>query len=130
MTPSTLLLALFSVALSATAQLAFKAGMSHRAIQAALAQEASGASQWLDRVLVIGMNPAVISGLALYGLSAAVWMLVLAKVDVSVAYPFVGLGFVITMAAGGLLFNEPITLTRIIGTLLVCAGVALVASTS
>ena len=44
------------------------------------------------------------------------------------AYPFVvALGFVITAVAGWLLFNEPMSLSRVAGTVLICAGVVLVA---
>ena len=54
-------------------------------------------------------------------------ILVLAKVDVSLAYPFVGVGFIVTMVLGWLLLQEPVGLTRITGTLLVAIGAYLVA---
>ena len=44
----------------------------------------------------------------------------------SMAYPFVGLGFVMTMLLGWAFLNEDIGLLRIVGTLLIVAGVVLV----
>jgi multidrug transporter EmrE-like cation transporter len=66
--------------------------------------------------------------LFVYGLSAVVWLFVLARIDVSVAYPFVSLGFVVTMVLGCLLFGEAFTIRKILGTLVVMAGVYLVAA--
>jgi multidrug transporter EmrE-like cation transporter len=51
----------------------------------------------------------------------------LARIDVSVAYAFVALGFLLTMALGSLLLGEPLTLSKLSGTLLVVLGVWLVA---
>ncbi|MBF5095572.1 EamA family transporter [Azospirillum sp. INR13] len=56
-----------------------------------------------------------------------VWLAVLAKVEVTMAYPFVGLGFLVTLALGVLLLGESMSLTRLIGTLLVVLGVVLTA---
>ena len=50
---------------------------------------------------------------------------VLSKWDVSKAYPLIGLGFVFTVAMGYLL-GEEVTLTRVLGVALICAGVVLV----
>lgn len=72
------------------------------------------------------LSPQVVGGLALYALGAIVWLFVLAKVDVSFAYPFVGLGFILTMLLGWWWLNEPVDLTRVVGTLLVASGVFLV----
>ncbi|HEY0941144.1 MAG TPA: SMR family transporter [Steroidobacter sp.] len=120
-----LALAIVSVALSALAQMAFKWGMSQAAVQHAVA--ASSSARWMQTLLPIVTSPAIIAGFALYAGSALLWLFVLARLDLSVAYPFVGLGFILTMLAGALLFHEPVTTTRIAGTLLVCVGVWLVA---
>lgn len=117
------LLALLSVALSAMAQLAFKSGMMRPEMQALI----SAPMTWGERVFTILLNPWVLGGLGLYALSAVIWLFVLARLDLSIAYPFVGLGFVITMVMGALLFGESLSLYRVLGTLLVCAGVVLVA---
>ena len=59
--------------------------------------------------------------------SAAIWLLVLARVEVSFAYPFVGIGFIVTMVLGWWLMGDSIGLQRLAGTLLITAGVVLIA---
>lgn len=125
MNASSLALTLFSVVLSALAQITFKYGVTQPTVQLALG-EASNAP-WYRTAATVLFHPAVLTGFALYGFSMVAWLVVLSKVDVSVAYPFVAIGFVITMAAGALFFHEPVGLARICGTALVCVGVALVA---
>lgn len=122
MSLSLLSLILVSVALSASAQIAFKFGATH-----SVAPEVAG--NLLQTFTSMIMNPWVLGGLFMYGLSAALWLLVLARTDVSVAYPFVGLGFIVTLAAGALLLGEQVTLVRVAGTVLVAIGVIMVAST-
>jgi multidrug transporter EmrE-like cation transporter len=122
---ATTLLALLSVSLSALAQLTLKWGMGAPNIQAAIRSEAG-----MGPVLLgAGTSAGVILGLMLYGLSAVIWLLVLARWDLSKAYPFVGLGFVITMVLGVSLLGERVTLERALGTFLVLGGVLLVSRT-
>ena len=72
------------------------------------------------------LRPGVLGGLALYGIGTVVWLRALARTELSQAYPFVGLGFVLTAALGYVLFNEALGPSRLIGTALVIAGVFLV----
>lgn len=71
------------------------------------------------------LNPWVVSGFAAAFLASVFWMAVLTKFDLSYAYPFVALTFVFVVAAGGLLFGEPITIPKIAGIALIVAGIAL-----
>jgi drug/metabolite transporter (DMT)-like permease len=112
------LLILLSVTISALAQVALKRGVSAVAVQAALDRGAL-----LEKVFVVATSPMIALGIALYGLGAVVWILVLARIDVSQAYPFVGLGFIITLAFGVFVLGENVTMTRLIGVGLVAAGI-------
>lgn len=114
-------LILSSVSLSAFAQIALEHGMSATATRDAMS--AGG----LQAIAVILSNTFVLLGLVLYGLSMVFWLGVLSRIDVSQAYPFVGLGFLLTMAFGVLLLGEAFSIQRSVGTLLVLAGVLLVA---
>lgn len=67
----------------------------------------------------------IVGGFLLYGLGAVVWLGVLSKWDVSKAYPLVGIGFAFTVAIG-FFVGEQITIPRMIGIVLICAGVFLV----
>lgn len=122
MSLGTFFLILSSVAMATSAQLLLKLGMSHAAVRAAVEGR-----QWGSLVQQLVVNPWVVAGLSLYVLGAAVWLLVLAKVELSLAYPFVGLGFVITMLLGWWFLNDALNVQRVMGTLLITAGVALVA---
>ena len=112
---------LLSVSITAAAQLVLKTGMTSPAVQRLIGDGVS------LRLAGVFLNPFVVGGLLLYFAAAMLWLLVLAKFEVSFAYPFVALGFVITAVAGWLLFDEPMSLSRVAGTVLICAGVVLVA---
>ena len=116
----TLSFILISVSLSVVAQILLKHGMSNSSVQTALNADI------LTAGLTIFTNISVVAGLAAYVSSAGIWLLVLSKIDVSKAYPFVGIGFIGTMMFAYWFLNEPLTLTKVIGTLLVLAGVLLI----
>jgi len=54
-------------------------------------------------------------------------MYVLSKVQVSFAYPFLSVGYVIVVGAAYLFFREPVSVMKLAGIALICAGVVLVA---
>lgn len=116
------LLILMSVLLSAIAQITLKIGMSSPLVQQAISSASS-----LEIFQSIITNIYIIGGLTLYFTSAAVWLFVLAKVDVSFAYPFVGLGFIVTMLLAYFINGEILSATKVIGTLCIAIGIAIVA---
>ena len=120
MSASTLALILASVTLSAIAQVSFKLGLSPPADDAA----AMGAAAPLMQML---MAPAVLAGFACYCFGTLIWLTVLGRVDVSQAYPFVGLGFVLTAILGHVVLGDTISVTRIAGMAAVIAGIVLIA---
>ncbi|MDR3426434.1 MULTISPECIES: EamA family transporter [Silvimonas] len=121
MTRLLFVLILISVSCSAFAQMLLKRGMVDASVQDALR------TMNLPALATgVALNPWVLSGLALYFGGAVVWLGVLARVDVSTAYPFVALGLIVTVVLGGLVFNEQITAWKIAGSCLVALGVYLV----
>ncbi len=118
---NTFAIAIFSIVLSVMAQFALKAGMSSWEVKAVMAQPLT----WSVPLAVLS-NVYVLGGFLLYGLGAVVWLGVLSKWDVSKAYPLVGLGFAFTVVVG-LLAGEHVSLLRVTGVALICAGVLLVA---
>ena len=121
MTIRLLILVAASVSLSAAAQILMKLGMSRPEVRAAL----NGSAHAIVAVVSAMATLPVALGLAAYAGSAVIWLFVLSRLDVSVAYPFVGLGFALVTFFGVLLFDEPLTVTRVMGTALVIAGVVL-----
>ena len=69
----------------------------------------------------------VVGGLIVMVISMATHLLVLSKVDISFAYPFLGLSFVLITLWGHFVLAEPINLFKIAGVALIVCGVALVA---
>ena len=119
MTVRLFVLILASVSLSALAQLALKMGTT-----ATAGDRAGGIGAEIGAFL---QSPMIFVGLALYGVGALLWLFVLGRAPLSLAYPFVGMGFVLTMLAGILVLHESMTAGRIGGTLLIAVGCVLVA---
>ncbi len=109
-------LALFCVMLSSAAQIALKRGMN--------TPEGSGFSSTYAHAM---SSPMVWLGITLYGLSTLLWLWVLSRLDVSLAYPLVSLGFVLTMSVGVFWLNEPFSWTRVVACGFIVMGVCLLA---
>jgi|SRR5208283_1130826 len=77
--------------------------------------------------LPIGLQAAgnifVLGGLLCYTISVAVWLMVLSRVEVSYAYPLLSVGYIVNAVAGYYLFQENLSLTRIMGIVIICLGV-------
>ena len=71
-------------------------------------------------------SPLVVSGLFLYVISAAVWLMVLSTVDLSFAYPFVGFTYVILLVLSKFVLKEDVNLIRWIGALIITIGVIVI----
>jgi multidrug transporter EmrE-like cation transporter len=118
------LFVLLSVLLSSGSQILLKFGMSASAIKDVLSDNSQTP---LQVALAVATSPPVILGLFCFGLSALVWLFVLSKIPLSTAYPFVALGIAITVAAGRLMFDEPLSAAKLFGVSLIVAGVTTVA---
>lgn len=112
-----------SVGLSACAQTLFRIGMTRPAIIAAL----SGSVSVWNAGMTVLFSPYILSGLFAYGLATVLWLLVLSRIPVSLAYPFVALGIVITTLSGIFLLGEQISRLSILGIAVTALGIALVA---
>ena len=85
----------------------------------------------LARAFEIGLkfaaNPYVLGGLACYVVSVVVWLMALSRVEVSIAYPMLSIGYVINAVAAWYLFGESLTALRMAGIGFIVVGVFLVA---
>lgn len=114
------LLILISVSISAIAQITLKHGMSSASVQQGLT------GNWQTILIAVACNLYVWLGLIFYALGAVLWLGVLAKVEVSLAYPFVGLGFILTSLLGVFVLGESFSIIRFVGTCQVVLGIILV----
>ena len=116
-------LILLSVALAAVAQLTLKHGM-NLVVDRVGEVRLDGAS--FRTIVTTGY---VWLGLALFGLSAFVWLAVLSRTSLSFAYPFASLTYVLILLADRFILNEPVPGLRYAGVACIVAGIVLVAQT-
>lgn len=109
-------IAVFGVLLNAAAQLAIKWGVSKN-------NNISLEKGVLSLLYTVIINPGIFLGLSLYAISVAVWMYVLSKLEVSVAYPLLSIGYVVNLFLAALLFDEPLTTYKFVGIGLIILGV-------
>lgn len=102
--------------LNATGQLSLKIGSG--------AMESFG-DLLRDPLLILG-HPFFVLGAILYGTSFALYVNALSQTKLSVAYPFIGLTYVIVVILSAVVLNEPIGLETTLGVLLVFLGVSLI----
>ncbi len=112
-----------SVAMGVGGQTAIKLGVSR--------PSATGLEISLPSVIqVILGSPLVLLGLAMYGVGGLSWVLVLSRMDLSYAYPFLALNFVLVALVAWLLLGESIPGLRWLGIGCICIGILLVAWSS
>ncbi len=112
---------LTGVLLNAAAQLLLKAGTQ------AFAGLGLDRGQPLVSAWRIATEPHIFGGLACYVLSVGVWILVLSRVSVSVAYPMLSIGYVVNAIAAWYLFGEALSMQKLLGIGVIIIGVVLVA---
>jgi len=116
-----LTLILVDVALNVTGQLSLKYGMSK------FGNFSLSLTTLPPVFLKAATNLHVLLGLLCYGLGFMVWLIVLAKADVSYAYPMISLGYVFTAILARMLLGESVSAIRMAGILVTCLGVFLIA---
>ena len=121
MTALSFALVLCGVLLNAAAQLLLKAGTN------AIGQFEFTAANALPIGLKVAAQPFVLAGLACYGISVVVWIMALSRVEVSVAYPMLSIGYVVNAVAAYFLFGEAVGVQRLIGIGIIVVGVYVVA---
>lgn len=106
-----------SVSTSVAGQTVIKLGIGH-----------SGAALKLTSLfLLILKSPLIMIGLFLYGVGALAWIAVLSRLDLSVAYPFLSLNFVLIALVSQLILGEAVPLMRWCGIGFICVGILVIA---
>jgi multidrug transporter EmrE-like cation transporter len=75
----------------------------------------------------LALEPHILGGIACYVVSLVLWILALSRVEVSVAYPMLSIGYVVNAVAAYYLFGEAVTATRLVGIGVIVLGVYIVA---
>ncbi len=114
-------LILSGVLLNAAAQLLLKAGTN------SVGQFQFSAENLLPIGWKLGTQPYILAGLSCYVISVVVWIMALSRVQVSVAYPMLSIGYVVNAVAAYFLFGEAVGMQRLLGIGVILIGVVLVA---
>jgi multidrug transporter EmrE-like cation transporter len=75
----------------------------------------------------LATDPHIVGGLACYVVSVVVWIMALSRVEVSIAYPLLSVGYVVNAIAACYLFGEAVTPMRLTGIAVIIVGVWIVA---
>lgn len=113
-----IIIILVSVLLNCTAQLLIRKGM--------LQIGEVGAVDFIKLLIPMLSNLYLWSAMLCYAVSILLWMVVLSKVEVSFAYPFLSIGYVVAAVIGYYFLGESLSLSRLAGILVICIGVFLI----
>lgn len=111
-------LLLMSVLISVAGQLFLKTG--------ALKLGKVHAGNILSHILSMITIPEIVLGITCYGIGAIAYILVLTRVNLSIAGPAVSVGYIFSVLIGYFILKEPISLTRLFGLGFIVLGVILV----
>ena len=114
---------LSGVLLNAVAQLLLKAG----ALSAGQISLAAGMPALWRTAAGLAQRPDILGGLACYAISVVVWIVALSRVEVSIAYPMLSIGYVVNALLASWLFGEDVNTQRWLGIGVIVIGVVLVA---
>lgn len=114
-------LILSGVLLNAAAQLLLKAGTN------SVGHFQFSAENLLPIGWKLGTQPYILAGLSCYVISVIVWIMALSRVQVSIAYPMLSIGYVVNAIAAYFLFGEAVGMQRLLGIGVILIGVVLVA---
>lgn len=109
------------VLLNAAAQLLLKAGAN------SVGEFAFTRANILPVGWQLATEPHILGGLVCYVISVVVWILALSRVEVSIAYPLLSIGYIVNAFAAWYLFGEAVTVTRLVGIGIIIVGVYVVA---
>lgn len=111
---------LVAVVGSAAGQLLLKKGMS------TMGPLTLSANEIFNILWRIGTNPYVVVGLFIYVCGTVFWLAALSRVDLSFAYPFASLSYIVMIVGGWQLFGERVDVWRVLGSTAIIAGVLLI----
>lgn len=78
----------------------------------------------------LATQPYILGGMLSYAASLVLWIMALSRVEVSVAYPMVSLGYVLTALAAWHFLGESLSGLRLLGIGVIILGVVLVAKSA
>ncbi|VVB71648.1 4-amino-4-deoxy-L-arabinose-phosphoundecaprenol flippase subunit ArnE [uncultured archaeon] len=108
---------IIGIIFSAFGQVSWKLGMNQAGQLAALN---------FTTLSTVLLNPYVLLGFVMYGLSTIFWLIALSKKDLSFVYPFISLTYLLVLVLSSLVLKESIGLNKLAGTLAIVIGLVII----
>lgn len=83
------------------------------------------AENWFSTGLQLATQLPIIGGLTCYVISVVVWIIGLSRVDVSIAYPLLSLGYIVNAIGAWYFLGEVMSVQRMLAIGIIIIGVAL-----
>jgi drug/metabolite transporter (DMT)-like permease len=115
-------LLVLSIGLAVAGQLSMKAGMNKVG-----EIKSEDLKHPVDLIVRVVKSAWAVIGVLLYAISAVFWLVVLSRVNLSVAYPIVAVGYVVVVLYSWLVFKEPVKWFTWIGLAFIVMGVVITA---
>lgn len=106
-----IILCLINTFLMVCGQMLFKLGSQNRSI-----------TKFSD-IITLLFSPTILLALCVYAGTTMLWLYILSRVKISLAYPIQALAFPVVLIASALIFGEEIPVNRWIGVIIICVGV-------
>jgi len=83
----------------------------------------------INMIVRVSTNSWLVLGAILHAVALALWVIGLKRVELSVAYPFIALGFVLVSVLSWAFLGETLDAARVVGIILIASGVMVIART-
>ena len=112
-----IIIIIIGVVFAAIGQVSWKLGMN---------QAGQISAMNLAYISSVLLNPYVLLGFVMYGLSTVFWLIALSKKELSFVYPFISLTYVLVLVLSSLVLKEDIGINKIAGTLAIIIGLIII----
>ncbi|MFC5474063.1 EamA family transporter [Paraherbaspirillum soli] len=119
MTLTTFVFLFIGICLNAAAQLLLKAGTNAVGVISLTPQN------WFATGIKLATQLPILAGLSCYVISVVVWIIGLSRVDVTIAYPLLSLGYIISAVGAWYFLGEAVSAQRLIAIGIIIVGVVL-----
>ena len=111
---------LLSICAGVSGQIMLKMGMTRLGFQTI------SAATLMPTILRLVLSPWVLLGMSIYVAGTFTWLIVLSRIDLSLAYPMTSLSYILIVGSSWWLLGESVSRQKVIGVLIIIAGVALI----
>lgn len=109
-----IIIIIISVVFAALGQISWKVGLNQ------------AGSLNLSSLPSVLLNPLVLLGFFMYGMSTIFWLAALSKKDLSFVYPFISLTYVLVLILSSIVLKEDVDISKLVGTSIIIIGLIII----